>query len=313
MALASSSQADDAPPRPPPSAAAASAPTPPPTAERSRSRFSFGARARCNHVYAKAKDEHGHVRLGEPESGDWLWSFREPGETLEEFVASASSRKSAARGVLHLQPYADLTRRQRELLHPTREHAAAYFATEIAWLPAARAPALSFALSRGQYDAGLVVRALARTVPEDSLGVLGVLGSDIYEAEASFVFGLGLMGKRAAIASVNRAAVTASQARLRTLKLTTHELGHVLGLEHCIFYRCLMNGSSSFREVDRQPLHVCPVCHEKLRWKLGFDAAARFRRLEALYARLGLTAEAAFAGARLRELEAAGGVATSAP
>ncbi len=80
-----------------------------------------------------------------------------------------------------------------------------------------------------------------------------------------------------------------------------HEIGHVFGLPHCIDYLCVMNGSNSLDESDRQPLHLCPGCRRKLEWNRGFDIKARYRRLRAFYDRHGLAREAVWAAARLKE------------
>ena len=38
----------------------------------------------------------------------------------------------------------------------------------------------------------------------------------------------------------------------RACKVMTHEIGHMFGLKHCIFYECSMNGSNSYEESTRQ-------------------------------------------------------------
>ena len=35
-------------------------------------------------------------------------------------------------------------------------------------------------------------------------------------------------------------------------QVTVHELLHLLGLDHCIYFACLMNGSGSLEEDHRQ-------------------------------------------------------------
>ena len=45
-------------------------------------------------------------------------------------------------------------------------------------------------------------------------------------------------------------------------QVTVHELLHLLGLDHCIYFACLMNGSGSLEEDHRQA-HIHPVTHEK--------------------------------------------------
>lgn len=50
----------------------------------------------------------------------------------------------------------------------------------------------------------------------------------------------------------------------RCVKILLHELNHLFGLKHCIYYTCLMNGANNEAEMDRQPLYLCPVCLRKL-------------------------------------------------
>ena len=57
------------------------------------------------------------------------------------------------------------------------------------------------------------------------------------------------------------------------------------GIAHCIYFRCLMNGSSSLAESDRRPLHLCPIDLRKLQWLIGFDFAERYGRLQTVLAR----------------------------
>ena len=35
-------------------------------------------------------------------------------------------------------------------------------------------------------------------------------------------------------------------------------------IEHCIFYKCLMNGFNSANEGDKNPIDMCPICLRKL-------------------------------------------------
>ncbi|MBI5478864.1 MAG: hypothetical protein HY906_08415 [Deltaproteobacteria bacterium] len=268
------------------------------------SRFSPEARRRRGQVFAAAQQERGFTRLGEPTFAEWLWLVPEPGQTLDEYLAGAINRKTPARHRLYLQPFADLTRLQRELLPVLRDHLAAFFGTETVVLPERALPRILVDQARRQVDAGLLVRGLTGEVSADGLGVTGILGTDVYEREGTrtaSTFGLSLIRERAALTSLYRTGTDREKALRRALKLVTHETGHVLGLEHCIFYRCLMNGVRSLAEVDPQPLHLCPVCLAKIQAALGFAPRARYERLAAFYRRHGLAGEAAFALQRAAE------------
>jgi len=77
-------------------------------------------------------------------------------------------------------------------------------------------------------------------------------------------------------------------------KVTVHELLHLLGLDHCIYFACLMNGSGSLEEDHRQPHHLCPVCLKKLHLLVGLKEESRYRQLAEVYSDLGLEEEASF-------------------
>jgi len=77
-----------------------------------------------------------------------------------------------------------------------------------------------------------------------------------------------------------------------------HELGHMFGLDHCVYFECVMNGSNHLDEADARPHHLCPVCLRKLHHTVRFEPAARYRTLEAFYRQAGMTAEAAFVAER---------------
>jgi archaemetzincin len=260
-----------------------------------RTRFGAAAALKRAARFAAAPDDCGFRRLGEPRPGEWLWEFPESGQTLAEYLRAGVNRKNAVRRVFHLQPFGDLRPDQRATLAAVRRVAAAFFDTEVVPLPERRPSPVWYHDGRRQWDGDLAVRSLAQQVPADSLGLLGVMGSDLYGLGLNFIFGVGLMRARAALLSLHRYDTRDEQLLLRrALKVTLHELGHVLTLKHCVFYRCLMNGSNSLAELDGQPLWACPVCRAKLRANLRFDPAARDARLAAVYRRLGLAAEAAF-------------------
>lgn len=50
----------------------------------------------------------------------------------------------------------------------------------------------------------------------------------------------------------------------RLARTTAHELGHCLGLDHCVYHACLMQSTASMAEDVRQPPYLCPVCLRKV-------------------------------------------------
>jgi archaemetzincin len=74
----------------------------------------------------------------------------------------------------------------------------------------------------------------------------------------------------------------------------------MFGIEHCVWFRCLMNGSNYLAESDARRLHLCPVDLRKLQWSIGFDVVERYRRLLDFYRREGFEDEAQWLDKRLR-------------
>lgn len=85
--------------------------------------------------------------------------------------------------------------------------------------------------------------------------------------------------------------------------MVAHETGHMFSIAHCSVNECLMNGSNSLDEMDRNTLHLCPVCLRKLQWNLKFDVRERYRQLRAIYQRSGYDDLALWMDRRLAKLE----------
>eukprot|EP00347_Sterkiella_histriomuscorum_P017046 403350867 len=65
----------------------------------------------------------------------------------------------------------------------------------------------------------------------------------------------------------------------RACKVMTHEIGHMFGIRHCIYYECGMNGSNHIQECESRPMYFCAVCFRKLATAVGFDPVERYEKL----------------------------------
>lgn len=65
----------------------------------------------------------------------------------------------------------------------------------------------------------------------------------------------------------------------RCCRTASHELGHCFGMDHCIYYACVMQGSASIIEDARQPPYLCPIDLAKLLKSTGANKIERYRAL----------------------------------
>ncbi len=85
----------------------------------------------------------------------------------------------------------------------------------------------------------------------------------------------------------------------RSCKVLAHETSHLFGIAHCIYFRCLMNGSNHLGESDSRPLHLCPVDLRKLYESIGFDLVGRYLQLCTFCREVGFDNEARWTEAQL--------------
>lgn len=118
---------------------------------------------------------------------------------------------------------------------------------------------------RGQYRAESLLHALRREAPVDAL-MLAVTGVDIWGGSFDFVFGQAESPGRVAVVSTHRLEPRNGDRDLLLERLVTevvHELGRVLGLEHCDDPGCAMSFSESVDDVDLK-VGVCGSCRDGL-------------------------------------------------
>lgn len=249
-----------------------------------------------------------------PGPNDWLANHPEPGQSYPDFVRSDPNRPTATRSRLYLQPLGTFSGSGPSLEELT-DFARAFFALDVCTLPP---------LDRGggittrsnpytgqrQLLTSDVLGVLRRRLPGDAFALLGVTMEDLYPDPAwNFVFGQASLRERVGVFSFARYdpafygdARTDDRGSLllrRSCKVLAHEMAHMFGIGHCVYFHCLMNGSNHLEESDARPLHLCPVDLRKLHWSIGFDLADRYRRLRACHERLGFSDEAEWIRRRL--------------
>jgi archaemetzincin len=236
-----------------------------------------------------------------PAPGDWLASFHEHGQTFAEYVAQEPMGLTDKRHVIVLQPIGEFTAEERTVLEKLGEFTSAYFqlparvATPVPLPDDGFRPRRAGSLAWTQYSTLTLMKSvLLPRLPRDAVCYLGVTMSDLYPDENwNFVFGQASFAERVGVYSLIRYTnrfwgrpetdESKSQLLRRSFKILAHETGHMFSIAHCTVNECLMNGSNSLEEMDRNTLHLCPVCLRKLQWNLKFDVRRHYRQLRDIY------------------------------
>ncbi|CAF4230774.1 unnamed protein product, partial [Rotaria magnacalcarata] len=146
-----------------------------------------------------------------------------------------------------------------------------------------------------------VLNLLKRSVPSDARCLVAITLHDLY-SDSSDLFIAGLAQGNCRIAAFSffrydprleiseefwydwkikktKSKLMSTIILLRSCRLLTHEIGHLLGIDHCIYYDCLMNGSGHLEEDFSQSLFLCPVDLRKLSKLVDFDVIQRYEQM----------------------------------
>jgi archaemetzincin len=242
-----------------------------------------------------------------PAPGDWLSIHKESGQSLAEFGRMPHRVPTTERGTIVLTRLGNVTPEQNRVLALTAMYVETFFGRPVRFAPdldLARIPASAQRESRGfglQVRTSFVLDSLMTPErPPDAFVYVAFSTLDLFpEASWNFVFGQARPAEGVGVWSLARFSEAPGADRgdrlllRRTMRTASHEVGHLLGLPHCIAYECLMNGSNSLEESDARPLELCPVCMAKLCASLGLDSAARMARLANVLDEFGMAREAA--------------------
>jgi len=259
-----------------------------------------------------------------PSPSDWLAVHREPGQTFDDFRRSQPNRPDTRRRIIYLQPVGDFRAQQSPSLEMLRQYAADFFQMEVKALAPISISASGVTsrtnsmTGRRQVLTGGVLHWLQGRLPGDAFCLLGITMEDLYpEPSWNFVFGQASLNERVGVYSFarydpafygeDRGKDYQKLILQRSMKVLTHETGHMFGLTHCIYFHCVMNGSNHLQESDRRPLHLCPVCLRKLQFSVGFDVVKRDEALAQFERRAGLEDEAAWVERRLETIRHSAG------
>lgn len=257
----------------------------------------------------------------EPGPFDWLASHPEKGQTFEQFVRSKPLLPDSQRDTIYLQPLGDFAVDGGVRLVDLEQFASAFFDINVkmqptVWLETTASRSRINTMTRKrQFLTGDVLKYLGRELPDDAYARLGITLEDLYAGPNwNFVYGQASLRNRVGVYSFARFDTRLfgveppegwrRLALLRSCKVLAHEAGHMFGIHHCTFRRCVMNGSNHELELDASPLHLCPVDLRKLYFSIGFDVIEHHRRLLEFSETHGFAEEARWLETRIRHVTA---------
>eukprot|EP00929_Paragymnodinium_shiwhaense_P064728 TRINITY_DN32466_c0_g1_i1.p1 TRINITY_DN32466_c0_g1~~TRINITY_DN32466_c0_g1_i1.p1 ORF type:complete len:419 (+),score=22.54 TRINITY_DN32466_c0_g1_i1:69-1259(+) len=147
-----------------------------------------------------------------------------------------------------------------------------------------------------------------RSQHSDAFMIMGFTMFDLYPRESwNFCFGQASPAKGTGVFSFARyRGGTAKHFTRRCLMVLCHEIGHLFGIKHCIWWGCCMNGSNHDAESDGRPFAMCPTDTAKISEAIGkrFDLLKREKALVACLTGAGLTEMARWHEANLEQISA---------
>jgi archaemetzincin len=257
--------------------------------------------------------------LPEPKQGEWLAEHPEPGQTFDQFVRSNPEKPGEHRNRIFLQPPGAFCEGLSPSVETLKAYACAFFAMDVKVLSPLMTDAADIRERRNPYTGNRqilttdILALLKKRLPQNAFCALAITMEDLYpDPSWNFVFGQASFRDRVGVFSFARYNPSFYGEKpgknyqeillRRSCKVLAHETCHMFQLEHCVFFKCLMNGSNHLQESDARPLALCPVCLRKLHFSIGFDVVERYHRLLGFYDKFGFAQEAGWVSGRLKTI-----------
>jgi archaemetzincin len=184
-------------------------------------------------------------------------------------ISGCSSNDRIAIGI---QPWGGV---EKNLIDSVSRALSTAYGAEVVVLPVEAIPVHAFVnIKSPRYRADKLIDYLRHVKPDSLDHILAITNADISTTKKDWlgntlepkskyedwgVFGLGYMPGASCIVSTFRThGTTAKNFTLRMKKISLHEIGHNMGLDHCISDRCVMrDAAESISTVDNVDVRLC--------------------------------------------------------
>ncbi|CAI2372893.1 unnamed protein product [Moneuplotes crassus] len=248
-------------------------------------------------AFSKKITEKYHKRKTVASIDDWIPSQKEEPESFQEYAESDYNKVSTESHTVYIQPLD--TSMTKEFLSTCQKYCLAYFYPLPVVISKFRDITKSKIRNRKclqgfvQYHSGDIMKRAKKWIPDDAYCMICILNMDLYPQDSwNFVYGQAYLWERTGVFSFARYnpefygedhGMSGEELRelvmFRSIGTMVHEIGHMFGMGHCVYYECAMNGSMSAEEADKQPMQLCPICLRKLWHNIGFDPLERYQAL----------------------------------
>ncbi|WP_330745259.1 archaemetzincin [Chryseobacterium sp. CP-77] len=224
-----------------------------------------------------------------PKPGSWRYNHDEHFQTFEDFQKLKKIKPQSGKNIIYLQPIGTFDELQKKEIALTQHYLKTYFQQETKVLPVLPNTIFPEKVKRiskeGQEQvlAGYVLDSiLIKRKPKDAIVLMGITEKDLFPLpEWNYVFGLASYEDGVGVTSIYRFAdgqLTDSnfnKSLLRLIKISSHEIGHMFGISHCLNANCVMNGTNSLSETDYHLARACSLCQRKLNSSIHYDNKKR--------------------------------------
>ena len=242
--------------------------------------------------------------LPSPGPIDWLASFNEPGQTFEEYLNSNPTIPANERKTIYVLPLGSFSNDQLKVVGASAEYLEAFFGLKVSLLPTQpidrplrlKDSRISQFGGNEQVRTGYILdEVLLPMLKPDAAALIAFTNEDLFPDESmNYVFGQASLENRVGVWSLYRLKDDTDFHTFlsRTIKVASHETGHMFSIRHCTKYNCVMSGSNHLAETDSHPIDACPECMAKICWFSHVSPAERYKRLSDVCRRNRLNKEA---------------------